>query len=159
LPAQAARKATVDAPVAGTTSIISPRSVVQAIYRESGFWGYWAGLIPSLVLISNPTIQYMLYEQLLRAFRLLKQRWHVLSNAKDGRPGQDPVKSSHSVYDGQPTAVEAFTASALAKVSKASQDAIKLTLYLLLKLAVSIFDSGLCAQRVFCTLLHRQQRS
>lgn len=32
--------------------------------QKEGFWALWAGVIPALVLVINPIIQYMIYEQL-----------------------------------------------------------------------------------------------
>lgn len=40
--------------------------VVRDLYRESGVRGFWKGLAPSLVMVSNPTIQYVLYEALAK---------------------------------------------------------------------------------------------
>ncbi len=42
------------APAAGPVTVTS---VTRTILREQGPGGFWAGLLPSLVLISNPTIQ------------------------------------------------------------------------------------------------------
>ena len=37
--------------------------VISSIRKESGLGGFWAGLLPALVLVVNPAVQYMLYEQ------------------------------------------------------------------------------------------------
>ncbi|XP_020252398.1 peroxisomal nicotinamide adenine dinucleotide carrier [Asparagus officinalis] len=51
--------------------------VVQELYDEAGIWGFWKGVIPTLIMVSNPSIQFMLYETLLK--KLKKRR---SSNAK-----------------------------------------------------------------------------
>jgi adenine nucleotide transporter 17 len=33
------------------------------VYKENGILGFWNGLIPALILVSNPAIQYMVFEQ------------------------------------------------------------------------------------------------
>ncbi|KVI09908.1 Mitochondrial carrier domain-containing protein [Cynara cardunculus var. scolymus] len=44
---------------------------VQEVFDEAGIWGFWKGVFPTLVMVSNPSIQFMLYETLLKK---LKQR-------------------------------------------------------------------------------------
>ncbi|CAI8586265.1 unnamed protein product [Vicia faba] len=39
--------------------------VIQEVYDESGVLGFWKGVLPTLVMVSNPSIQFMLYETLL----------------------------------------------------------------------------------------------
>eukprot|EP01089_Gocevia_fonbrunei_P018973 TRINITY_DN6558_c0_g1_i1.p1 TRINITY_DN6558_c0_g1~~TRINITY_DN6558_c0_g1_i1.p1 ORF type:complete len:295 (-),score=55.32 TRINITY_DN6558_c0_g1_i1:33-917(-) len=44
-----------------------PKNVTQTVlevYKDSGFQGFWSGLFPSLILVSNPAIQYMVYEEI-----------------------------------------------------------------------------------------------
>ncbi|XP_044982344.1 peroxisomal nicotinamide adenine dinucleotide carrier-like [Hordeum vulgare subsp. vulgare] len=44
-----------------------PYGTIQAIrevYRESGISGFWKGLIPTLIMVCNPSIQFMIYETL-----------------------------------------------------------------------------------------------
>lgn len=43
--------------------------VITSIAREGGVLGFWRGLAPSLVLLANPAVQYMLYEQLVALMR------------------------------------------------------------------------------------------
>ncbi|XP_004490955.1 peroxisomal nicotinamide adenine dinucleotide carrier [Cicer arietinum] len=40
-------------------------NVIQEVYNESGVLGFWKGVLPTLVMVSNPSIQFMLYETLL----------------------------------------------------------------------------------------------
>ncbi|XP_031255625.1 peroxisomal nicotinamide adenine dinucleotide carrier [Pistacia vera] len=46
--------------------------VIQEIYGEAGFWGFWKGVFPTLIMVSNPSIQFMLYETMLK--KLKKRR-------------------------------------------------------------------------------------
>uniref|UniRef100_A0A6T7Z6I2 ADP,ATP carrier protein n=1 Tax=Pyramimonas obovata TaxID=1411642 RepID=A0A6T7Z6I2_9CHLO len=34
----------------------------MAVYKDYGVMGYWKGVLPSLAMVSNPAIQYMIYE-------------------------------------------------------------------------------------------------
>ncbi|XP_072996491.1 peroxisomal nicotinamide adenine dinucleotide carrier-like [Typha latifolia] len=70
--------------------------VVQELYDEAGLMGFWKGVIPTLIMVSNPAIQFMLYETLLKK---LKQK--RASNLK----GADGL-----------TALEIFLLGAIAKL-------------------------------------------
>ncbi|XP_021295589.1 peroxisomal nicotinamide adenine dinucleotide carrier [Herrania umbratica] len=70
--------------------------VIQEVYDEAGFWGFWKGVFPSLIMVSNPSIQFMLYETMLK--KLKKRR----SLRKKGNNGI--------------TALEIFLLGALAKL-------------------------------------------
>lgn len=48
------------------------------IYRTEGIAGLWAGTIPSLILVSNPALQFMMYESLKRRFNRTPQQASVL---------------------------------------------------------------------------------
>ncbi|CAN6313538.1 unnamed protein product, partial [Urochloa humidicola] len=37
---------------------------IREVYRESGIRGYWKGLVPTLIMVCNPSIQFMIYETL-----------------------------------------------------------------------------------------------
>lgn len=54
---------------------------VQEVYDEAGFWGFWKGVIPTLIMVSNPSIQFMLYETLLKK---VKQRRALNKNGSNG---------------------------------------------------------------------------
>ncbi|XP_057476753.1 peroxisomal nicotinamide adenine dinucleotide carrier isoform X2 [Actinidia eriantha] len=69
---------------------------VLEVYGEAGVWGFWKGVLPTLIMVSNPSIQFMLYETLLKK---LKQR-RALSK-----------KDNNGV-----TALEIFLLGALAKL-------------------------------------------
>uniref|UniRef100_K4ACQ6 Peroxisomal nicotinamide adenine dinucleotide carrier n=1 Tax=Setaria italica TaxID=4555 RepID=K4ACQ6_SETIT len=53
--------------------------VFQELYKEAGVLGFWKGVIPSLIMVSNPAIQFMLYETLLK--RIKKRRASNLKGA------------------------------------------------------------------------------
>ncbi|GAV56792.1 Mito_carr domain-containing protein [Cephalotus follicularis] len=69
---------------------------IQEVYDEAGVWGFWKGVFPTLIMVSNPSIQFMLYETMLKK---LKER-RALSK-----------KDNHGV-----TALEIFLLGALAKL-------------------------------------------
>ncbi|KAK4371046.1 hypothetical protein RND71_010521 [Anisodus tanguticus] len=39
------------------------------VYNESGVRGFWKGVIPALIMVSNPSIQFMIYESLSKRLR------------------------------------------------------------------------------------------
>ncbi|KAJ9175845.1 hypothetical protein P3X46_014355 [Hevea brasiliensis] len=45
---------------------------IQEVYDEAGVCGFWKGVFPTLIMVSNPSIQFMLYEIMLK--KLKKQR-------------------------------------------------------------------------------------
>lgn len=47
--------------------------VAVQLYRESGIAGFWKGLAPALVMVLNPTLQYILYEWLCSRLRDLRR--------------------------------------------------------------------------------------
>ncbi|KAL2558064.1 Peroxisomal nicotinamide adenine dinucleotide carrier [Forsythia ovata] len=82
--------AAVEPPPYGTSNVI------HEIYGEAGVWGFWKGVFPTLIMVSNPSIQFMLYETLLK--KLKKRR------ASSGKANNDV------------TALEIFLLGALAKL-------------------------------------------
>ncbi|KAH6757246.1 Mitochondrial substrate carrier family protein [Perilla frutescens var. hirtella] len=46
--------------------------VIQEVYGEGGVLGFWRGVFPTMIMVSNPSIQFMLYETLLK--KLKKRR-------------------------------------------------------------------------------------
>ncbi|XP_010256636.1 PREDICTED: peroxisomal nicotinamide adenine dinucleotide carrier-like isoform X2 [Nelumbo nucifera] len=55
--------AVVEPPPYGTSH------AVQEVYDEAGLWGFWKGVFPTLIMVSNPSIQFMLYETLLKKLK------------------------------------------------------------------------------------------
>lgn len=49
-----------------------PYGTLQAareVFNESGVTGFWKGVIPALIMVSNPSIQFMIYESLSKHLR------------------------------------------------------------------------------------------
>ncbi|KAG6468316.1 hypothetical protein ZIOFF_072992 [Zingiber officinale] len=42
---------------------------VREVYNEAGIKGFWKGLIPTLIMVCNPSIQFMIYETSLKHLR------------------------------------------------------------------------------------------
>lgn len=40
-------------------------AVARQVYRDQGMHGFFKGLWPSMVMVCNPTIQYVIYESLV----------------------------------------------------------------------------------------------
>ncbi|XP_011040997.1 PREDICTED: peroxisomal nicotinamide adenine dinucleotide carrier-like isoform X2 [Populus euphratica] len=41
----------------------------QELYDEAGIWGFWKGVFPTLIMVSKPSIQFMLYETMLKKLK------------------------------------------------------------------------------------------
>ncbi|KAM0941415.1 putative mitochondrial carrier domain superfamily, NAD/FAD transporter SLC25A32 [Dioscorea sansibarensis] len=54
---------------------------VRELYEEAGLTGFWKGVIPTLIMVSNPSIQFMLYETLLQR---LKKKRALIGKGADG---------------------------------------------------------------------------
>ncbi|KAL8154403.1 hypothetical protein V2J09_012163 [Rumex salicifolius] len=44
-------------------------NAIQDLYGEAGFLGFWKGVFPTLIMVSNPSMQFMLYETMLKNLR------------------------------------------------------------------------------------------
>ncbi|XP_065872119.1 peroxisomal nicotinamide adenine dinucleotide carrier [Euphorbia lathyris] len=42
---------------------------IQEVYDEGGVWGFWRGVLPTLIMVSNPSMQFMLYETMLKKLK------------------------------------------------------------------------------------------
>ncbi|KAK9168199.1 hypothetical protein Syun_000339 [Stephania yunnanensis] len=69
---------------------------VQEVYDEAGVFGFWKGVFPTLIMVSNPSIQFMLYETMLKKLRARRAK------RKEGNSGV--------------TALEVFLLGAVAKL-------------------------------------------
>lgn len=47
---------------------------ITAVFREDGLGGFWKGLLPSMILLANPAVQYMLFEKIMNALKAWKVR-------------------------------------------------------------------------------------
>ncbi|KAK1270240.1 Peroxisomal nicotinamide adenine dinucleotide carrier [Acorus gramineus] len=63
VPDDAIQTASIEHPPYGTSH------AVQEVYDEAGVWGFWKGVFPTLIMVSNPSIQFMLYETLLKQLK------------------------------------------------------------------------------------------
>ncbi|KAM3230007.1 hypothetical protein ACQJBY_060671 [Aegilops geniculata] len=49
--------------------VLVTRMQIREVYRESGISGFWKGLIPTLIMVCNPSIQFMIYETLSKRLK------------------------------------------------------------------------------------------
>lgn len=54
--------------------------VIKELYDEAGFLGFWKGVFPTLIMVCNPAIQFMLYEAMLK--KLKKNRASNMKGAE-----------------------------------------------------------------------------
>ena len=92
--AEAAAPSTTPAPQAAT-----PLALTRAIYAEGGVRAFWKGVVPSLLLVSNPVVQFAVYEWIMA--RVLAR------SALAAGPGRRPAA---------PAAGAVFAAGATAKL-------------------------------------------
>lgn len=57
---------------------------VRRIHAEEGFAGFYRGLLPSLILVSNPAIQFVVYEQCIRIMSKRAAAAAALATAAQG---------------------------------------------------------------------------
>ncbi|GJN08590.1 hypothetical protein PR202_ga26528 [Eleusine coracana subsp. coracana] len=46
--------------------VLVTRMQIREVYRESGIRGFWKGIVPTLIMVCNPSIQFMIYETLAK---------------------------------------------------------------------------------------------
>ena len=80
-----------------------------AVWDESGPAGFWRGVVPSLMMVSNPALQYAFYESAGDAFRRRRARKtrKTVAESNPARVAADPRSL---------TAPEVFVAASLAKM-------------------------------------------
>jgi adenine nucleotide transporter 17 len=102
---------------------MSTLSVVRQMYQDQGLGGFFKGLAPSMIMVINPTIQYILYESLVA--RALE--WQRSSRAArvQTRHGAGPAAAAVQRHGGAAAggkggmalgALDIFVLSALAKI-------------------------------------------
>ncbi|KXZ43119.1 hypothetical protein GPECTOR_102g72 [Gonium pectorale] len=47
---------------------------IASVWREDGVGGFWKGLLPSMILLANPAVQYMLFEKIKALMLLWKEQ-------------------------------------------------------------------------------------
>lgn len=77
---------------------VGPLAIAQQIFEHDGITGFWKGVLPSLVMVCNPTVQYVLFE------------W-LLARVRDAR-----VKAGRKGAAVAPTGGQVFLIGALAKL-------------------------------------------
>ena len=90
------------------------------VWRDGGVAGFWQGVVPSLVMVSNPALQYALYETVADGYRRARRRRR---RARAGLGVTGSVKSVKSVTSVTSTrgmdelsAWEVFAAASIAKL-------------------------------------------
>ena len=78
-----------------------------AVWNENGLAGFWRGVVPSLIMVSNPALQYAFYESASDAFR----RRRAKTQRKVAGSIPSGARDSRSL-----TAWEVFVAASLAKM-------------------------------------------
>ena len=76
-----------------------------AVWEENGLAGFWRGVTPSLIMVSNPALQYAFYESASDAFRRRRAK------TQRGVAGSSPSGTLGAL-----TAWEVFVAASLAKM-------------------------------------------
>jgi len=66
-------------PVKSNAPLAVMMRVVHDTYSEKGVMGFWKGVLPSLMMVSNPAIQYMIYEWLSTQRSRLERNRRVAS--------------------------------------------------------------------------------
>ena len=90
---------------------LSILTVLHSIWTESGLRGFWSGIVPALVLVVNPAVQYLIYEQILRLMRRSKEA-RARSESEVGAKEAEKDRSTEVRL----SAVEIFIASSIAKL-------------------------------------------
>ncbi|MEW5297348.1 MAG: hypothetical protein WDW36_000562 [Sanguina aurantia] len=80
--------------------------VARQLYAENGIRGFWKGIWPALLMVLNPTLQYILYEQLIAQLLKWKKAQAELA-AGSRRAGRVSTRLN---------SVDVFLLSALAKL-------------------------------------------
>ncbi|GIL85051.1 hypothetical protein Vretimale_9925 [Volvox reticuliferus] len=71
--------------------------IAVQLYKEGGISGFWKGVLPGLVMVANPTLQYILYEWLTAKLLQLRRGYRGTSRAQ-GKPGSSPRLGTGDVF-------------------------------------------------------------
>ena len=90
----------------------TPVSTAREVWAEGGVRAFWRGVAPSLIMVSNPTVTYFLYEALLaRVARRGRARAAAGARAVGG--GKAPARAAaRAAYRPGPAAIFAVSAAA-----------------------------------------------
>jgi adenine nucleotide transporter 17 len=89
------------------SSEIGFRATARGIYADAGVRGFWQGVVPALVMVSNPALQYAFYESAADRFKAIRARARRRRGASNANASR-PIAL---------TAAEVFVAGALAKIA------------------------------------------
>lgn len=81
----------------GNSNYTSIAHTFRTIFAEEGVGGLYKGLVPSLILVSNPAIQFLVYEQLV----LLLSRYYRARH----RAATTVLSTIHTTHANTPTAL------------------------------------------------------
>lgn len=93
---------------------------LMTVYKDEGVKGFYKGLIPSLILVSNPAVQFMVYERLKPVLmrRLGRKRlvWTRKKALGLDREEEKKVLIKFASYSHSQSATDAFLLGAIAKL-------------------------------------------
>lgn len=49
--------------------VLVTRMQTAEVYKEVGIRGFWKGIVPTLIMVCNPSIQFMIYESSIKSLR------------------------------------------------------------------------------------------
>lgn len=81
------------------------------IYQESGLPGFWQGLLPGMLLVVNPAVNFMLYEWLAASTVRVKKRSRRSPAARRHHGANEKMMRQPKL-----TAAEVFLLGALSKI-------------------------------------------
>ncbi len=93
---------------------------MRSILREEGVAGFWKGLFPAMILLVNPAVQYMLYEQILNLLR--KWKAHRLAAAAAKAAAAEEREAAEAAAADGAAAAASETAAMLARRCSADSD-------------------------------------
>ncbi|GIL56566.1 hypothetical protein Vafri_11907 [Volvox africanus] len=112
--------------LAGAASTKRPPTTwetIASVFREDGLAGFWKGLLPSMILLANPAVQYMLFEKI----KALLKYWKAQRLAQaEKMSGEAATASAQQQHDEQelPRRCSADSDEAMEAVTAASKAAV-----------------------------------
>eukprot|EP00899_Mesostigma_viride_P018986 jgi/Mesvir1/27089/Mv20774-RA.1 len=109
-----------------SSSSISVAGTIRELLHDSGIAGFWAGVLPALLMVTNPAIQFMIYEGLVSAVLKVKtktarrlqrtQAASLLPNGARLKPGASAPSASLPLPNISLSSLEVFVTAAIAKL-------------------------------------------
>jgi len=97
-------------PSAGAQKYTSIWDAIVRIHKEEGIQGFYRGILPSIILVSNPAIQFVVYDQCIRL--LTKQAAQAAAKAAATAAGAATAATAASTAAGVAAAASAAVAPA-----------------------------------------------